>query len=399
MRNDPRRAIEREAELRAYAVLGAEDIPTLERVVDLAAALCGAAVAEINVVSTADVVHVATTTRDHRRVPREHSFCSHVIEHDADNFTVHDARSTLPFARSPYVTGERGSIRSYASARLVAPTGTVLGTLCVFDEVVREFDEDQLATLRLLAALVVDVLEHRREHRELAGSVARLADSHREVCTSNEALDGFAAQVSHDLQAPVATLGIALSMLEDRARDEESAQVLDIARSGVRRMQQMIADLLDFAVLGSGRPPAVVDLDRVARQVVDDLGSLLASAKVEVGPLPRLLGHESEVRVVLQNLVANAVKFAAPHRVPRVVVAGEVRGDRVRVTVTDNGPGVPEDARDDVFAPHVRAETTVPGYGIGLATCARVIRARGGTIGVDPAPAGGATFWFELPAG
>src|SRR5690349_5632489 len=109
----------REAELRAYEVLGTDDVPALERIVDLAAALSGMAVAEINVVSTADVVHVATTNRDHLRVPREQSFCSTVIQRDVENVVVADASAEQPFASSPYVNGEKAAIRSYASSRLV----------------------------------------------------------------------------------------------------------------------------------------------------------------------------------------------------------------------------------------------------------------------------------------
>lgn len=400
MRDDPRRALEREAELRAYAVLGAEDIPALEHVVDLAAAACDASSSEINVVSTADVVHVATTERDHLRVPREESFCSTVIEHDTENFTVSDARSTMPFARSPYVTGEKGQIRSYASARLVAPNGVVLGTLCVFDEVPREFTPNNLAALRSLAALVMEVLELRRERHELAGTLSRLTDSHRELHSSNESLDAFAGQVSHDLQAPVAAIAVALDLIDTQAElTGDAALLLGYARSGTRRMQRTITDLLDFAMLGADRPEVPVDMNAVARQVLDDLGGLVVEAKVEVRPLPPVLGHESELRAVLQNLVANAVKFSTPYGVPHVVIAGERIGGRVRVTVTDNGPGVPAEDRAAVFSLSARGDSGLPGYGIGLATCARVIGARGGAIGVEDAPGGGAVFWFELPAG
>src|SRR4051794_11634259 len=101
---------EREAELRAYAVLNAQRIPALEPIVDLAAAVCGMAVAEVNVVSTLDVVHVATTNRDYLRVPREHSFCSPVITYGVETYVVPDATLEQPFASSPYVTGEKASI-------------------------------------------------------------------------------------------------------------------------------------------------------------------------------------------------------------------------------------------------------------------------------------------------
>jgi signal transduction histidine kinase len=398
--NQTRHDLEREAELRAYQVLGTEDIPALERIVDLAAELSGMAIAEINVVSTADVVHVATTNRDHLRVPREYSFCSTVIEHDVENFIVRDARVTEPFSASPYVTGEKAAIRSYASARLRSAAGTVLGTLCVFDSELREVDEVQLRALRSLAGMVMDVLEMRRSARDLAATLGRLADSHRELFVSNESLEAFAGQISHDLQTPLTAVEMALELLADEVTfDEDARMLLDHARAGGRRMARTITDLLDFAVVGEGSPATRVDLDGVVADVLDDLGPGLLDAKIEAGPLPAVLGHESEVRAVLQNLIANAVKFSAPSGVAQVRISGEVNDGTALITVADNGPGVPEEQRQQVFGLAFRGESTVDGHGIGLATCARIISARGGRIGVDQVPSGGAAFWFELPVG
>lgn len=391
--------LEREAELRAYAVLGEDDIPALERIADLAAALSGMSVAEVNVVSTTDVVHVATTNRDHLRVPREQSFCSTVITYDVDTYVVPDATQEQPFASSPYVTGELAAIRSYVGARLVAPSGTVLGTLCVFDQAFVEVSDEHLASLTSLAAMVVEVLEMRRTQVDLAGTLTRLADSHRELHVSNESLEAFAGQISHDLQAPLTAVEIALELLEDETElAEEALVLLEHARSGGRRMQRTITDLLDFAVLGAGSPAVRVELTALVEETLVDLSSGLVGAKIDVGPLPAVLGHESEIRAVLQNLVANAVKFAASSGVPQVQISGVARGASVRITVADNGPGVPESERDKVFNLAFRGNTEIEGHGIGLATCARIVQARGGRIGVDQAASGGAAFWFELPA-
>lgn len=393
------RDIEREAELWAYAVLGDDDIPALEIIADLAASLCGMSVAEVNVVSTTDVVHVATTNRDHLRVPRDESFCSTVITYDVDTYVVPDATKELPFSNSPYVTGELAAIRSYVGARLVAPSGTVLGTLCVFDQALVQVPDEHLASLQSLAATVVEVLEMRRTQLELAGSIGRLAESHRELHSSNESLEAFAGQISHDLQAPLTAVEIALELLEDESDLDDGAQaLLEHARSGGRRMQRTITDLLDFAVAGSGSPAGRIELDTVVEHALADLSAGLDEVKIDVDPLPAVLGHESEVRSVLQNLIANAVKFAAPEGVPHVHISAEVRGANVRVTVADNGPGVPESEREAVFGLAFRGSTEVDGHGIGLATCARIVKARGGSIGVDQAPSGGAAFWFELPA-
>ncbi len=395
-----RRDLEREAELRAYAVLDAEDFPALERIADLAARICGMAVSEVNVVTTTDVVHVATTNRDHLRVPREFSFCSPIIEREGAAHVVEDATAQEPFASSPYVTGEKAAIRSYASAQLVGRSGNVLGTLCVFDEAHRQVDAGQLVALQGLAAMVMDLLELRRDQLELAGTLRRVTESHRELHDSNDSLEAFAGQISHDLQQPLAAVELALEILADEAEVGDDARMLiEHARAGNRRMSRTITDLLDFAVAGRGSPAVPVDLDEVLVDVLADLRTGLDEAKVEVQPLPRVLGHPSEVRAVLQNLVANAVKFTSPHGVPEVQVSGEVVGTTARIVVADNGPGIPEDERSAVFELAFRGRSDVEGHGIGLATCARIVRTRGGRIGVEQADSGGAAFWFELPAG
>jgi len=345
------------------------------------------------------VIHVATTNRDYLHVPREHSFCSPVISYGVETYVVPDATAQQPFAASPYVTGEKAAIRSYAAARLQSPQGVALGNLCVFDFVVKEVSDEQMAALQHLAGMVMDIFEMRRTELELAGALSRLAGSNRELHSANESLEAFAGQISHDLQTPLTTVELALEMLGDEASLEPDARMLlRYAQSGSRRMQRSINDLLDFAVAGSGSPAVRVDMGLVVAAVLEDLAGGLSDVKVEVSALPPVLGHDSELRSVVQNLIANAVKFAAPYGMAHVQICGEVRGRTARISVIDNGPGIAEKDREAVFGLNIRADTSVPGHGIGLATCARIIAAREGRIGVETAVTGGSEFWFELPA-
>jgi signal transduction histidine kinase len=109
-------------------------------------------------------------------------------------------------------------------------------------------------------------------------------------------------------------------------------------------------------------------------------------------------GDAVQLRAVLQNLLSNAGKFRATDRTPRIEISSRRRGDLWRVEVTDNGPGVPESERERVFEPLARATEAVEGFGIGLATCRRVIQAHHGRIGLAAASGGGCVAWFELPA-
>jgi signal transduction histidine kinase len=99
--------------------------------------------------------------------------------------------------------------------------------------------------------------------------------------------------------------------------------------------------------------------------------------------------------VLFTNLLANAVKFSPPDAPVTVSAASLDTG--WRISVTDRGPGVPPEHRERVFDPMVRLDTRIPGTGIGLATCRRIVEAHGGRIGVAENPDGGASLWFELP--
>ncbi len=101
---------------------------------------------------------------------------------------------------------------------------------------------------------------------------------------------------------------------------------------------------------------------------------------------------------VLQNLLTNAVKFARPGVGPRVSISSRPVPDGWRISVADNGIGIPADRRADVFTMFSQADARVEGHGIGLGTVARIVSALDGRVGADEAPSGGAEVWFELPA-
>ena len=123
-----------------------------------------------------------------------------------------------------------------------------------------------------------------------------------------------------------------------------------------------------------------------------------AGAEVEVGDLPVVRADPDDMYSVLQNLVTNALKFARPRpsRV-RVQLTSRPVPDGWRISVRDNGVGIPEDRRVDVFSLFSRVGDEVEGHGIGLATVSRIVGALGGQVGADAAPGGGTEIWFELP--
>jgi signal transduction histidine kinase len=195
-----------------------------------------------------------------------------------------------------------------------------------------------------------------------------------------------------------------LRKLPSVAADPKAAQFIELSAASGRRMAAMLEDLLAHARLGGTLRPVPVELADLVRDAADDLAGAFAGsgATLRVATLPVVTADRTQLRVVLQNLLANAVAYRRPEGSPTISVRALRRPGGWRVEVTDDGIGVPAD-RGDPFAPLVRlhAESEAPaaadGSGLGLATCRRIVEAHGGEIGLTPAPGGGTTAWFTLP--
>jgi signal transduction histidine kinase len=221
-----------------------------------------------------------------------------------------------------------------------------------------------------------------------------------ELRRSNEQLAVFAGQVSHDLRNPLTSASMSLEMLREQPtvmEDDDSLWMVERALSGVKRMDALIEELLDYAMVGGGLKMTEVDLVQAMAGVRDGLANGLHGVDLQVGELPVIWGDRGQLVAVLQNLVENAVKFTRSDVVPRVTVCGQVTDDGWVIEVADNGPGVPEEDRERVFDLLTRVDKTIAGAGIGLATCRRVVWAHGGSIEMDQSPDGGALVRIHLP--
>ena len=391
----------RVATLERYEVLDTPPRSELLALVDLAARVAGVPMATINLITDTEQHQVATYGFDGRVCSYDAAMCTAVVEGGAPIVT-YDARDDERFRSNPFVTGDLGSVRFYASHPLTSPDGVTVGTLCVFDERPRQLDIDQAGMLATLADRVMDVLELELRSRQLESTVGELEAARARLESSNERLAAFAGQVSHDLKNPLTALGLSLGLMEEEVEDLGAVdgalgQLLTRAARGATRMEAMINELLDFAWLGGSPQLVDVDLDTVLAEALADVDGALPYDAVTVRALPTVPGDATQLRVVLQNLLANAARFTVQGEPPQVEVSGDRVGERWRVEVADRGRGVPEEHRERVFEPLARVDKSEAGNGIGLATCRRVISAHGGTIGLDPRPGGGTIAWFELP--
>lgn len=224
--------------------------------------------------------------------------------------------------------------------------------------------------------------------------------------------EDFLATVSHELRTPITPVLGFLRTLEragDRLDAERRAAIIAQMTANVRRLQRLVADLLDATAPEVARlRPEVVDPGRVVREAVDELTAGSGGAAGGTGPVevvvegrpPEVVADPEAVTRILGHLLDNAWKFGGPDQPVTVRIVPD--GPEVRIEVSDAGPGVPPEERSRIFEPFVRVEghlvARTQGAGLGLHIARRLVEASGGEIGVTDSPAGGATFWFTLPA-
>lgn len=249
--------------------------------------------------------------------------------------------------------------------------------------------------------LLTDITDLKRTEIELERSRADLE-------RSNHDLERFAYIASHDLQEPLRTVGGFAQLIQRRYRgtlDPAADEFIDYMVQGTKRMQAMINDLLAYSRVGRGdlvmEPTA---LDDLAASVRRDIGASMeeSGGTLTISPLPVVHGNATQLQMVLQNLVANAIKYrgASP---PVVDVWATLDGDRWTIHVRDNGIGIPPDEADHIFEVFYRLhrQDEYAGTGIGLSVCRRIIEQHGGQICVETNGTngnGGSTFSFTLSA-
>ncbi len=235
---------------------------------------------------------------------------------------------------------------------------------------------------------------------------AELRDRLRDSQALNEELESFSYSVSHDLRAPLRTIdGFSAIVMEDYGKDldPEVHGYLQRMRAASQRMARLIDDLLDLSRLTRQEINYErVNLSGLAKEVLADLREREPERHVNASVHTALfaLGDPDLLRVVLENLLANAWKFTRKTVEPRIEVGSFQREDRIVYFVRDNGAGFDPAHAQNMFRifQRVHKDSEFEGTGIGLATVRRIIQRHGGEIWAEGSPQGGATFYFVLPA-
>jgi two-component system, OmpR family, sensor histidine kinase KdpD len=249
--------------------------------------------------------------------------------------------------------------------------------------------------LAAFAAQAAVVLDRRRLQEE--------ADQAKELAEGNRIRTALLAAVSHDLRTPLAAIKAAVSSLrsDDVAWSEEDrAELLEGIEAGADRLDHLVGNLLDMSRLQTGTVTPLIreiDLDEVVPMALGGVPE--GSADLDIPEtLPMVAVDPGLLERAVANLVENAVKYSPDGST--VLVSASAIADRVEVRVVDRGPGVPDDAKERIFAPFQRYGDAPrgAGVGLGLAVARGFAEAMGGTLDAEDTPGGGLTMVLTLRA-
>ncbi len=265
------------------------------------------------------------------------------------------------------------------------------------------------AVERMRQRIVADLAASRSAEAAMAEQKADLDLQTEELRRSNTELEQFAYVASHDLQEPLRKVASFCQLIEKRYGDKLDArgkQYIDYAVDGAKRMQTLINDLLAYSRVGRLTERAErVGLGTTLDAALTNISSVIENshARIELpARLPEIVGDPTLLTMLWQNLIANAIKFAAPDVPPRISVDAELDADTGmwQLALSDNGIGIAPEFAEQVFVifQRLHSRDEYGGTGIGLAVCKKIVEYHGGKIWIDTDYQGGTRFRFTLPA-
>ena len=259
------------------------------------------------------------------------------------------------------------------------------------------------------------------QHAELikrSDEIFQLQQERDDLAAQLRFRDQIIAMLAHDIRNPLTAASIAVETLEiaNRPSTDDSdryvtpamrTKLLHQARTQLRNMNMMITDILEATrghQAGIEIKPIALDLACVCAEVVQALASKMAEKDQHLttdipSDLPLVYGDPDRLKQVISNLLDNAIKYSPSSGTIDLSILHRT-AQKIQVSISDNGPGIPDVSRNHIFEEHYRLkrDEAQQGYGIGLSVCQQIVRAHYGQIWVDSVPGQGSCFNFTLPA-
>ncbi len=277
--------------------------------------------------------------------------------------------------------------------RMIHKTGRVINVLGS----IHIFQKKEKPTL--IIGIIQDISEIKRAEN-------KLKTSNRMLKESNADYQEFAYSVSHDLKEPVRNINSFCQLLPKylpaKGIQPEVTEFLNFITGSAQHMSKQIDDLLNYSRIGQDKLMlSTVHTENTMAVVQQSLKMLIEenNARIETKNLPVVTAETFQLQSLFQNLISNAIKYRKPELAPRIRITAKKQSDHWQFSVADNGTGIKPEFRTRIFTVFYRLHSReeIPGTGIGLAICRRIVQRHGGEIWVESEYGEGSTFYFTIP--
>lgn len=251
--------------------------------------------------------------------------------------------------------------------------------------------------------LVLANLEESKAREEAEKAKGEADELNLKLQLTNQEMEHLVYIVSHDLKEPLRTTTSFIELLEKKYKellDGKGLQYLHFITDASNRMKNMIDDLLDYSRIGKTNQPIWVDVNELLQNVLSDLKATIQEqgAVVSYDPMPSFYGYATELKLLFQNLISNAIKFRKKGVAPTISIKAEDQQTHWLFSFQDNGIGIESEYHEKVFQlfQRLHLRTEYEGTGIGLAHCQRIVALHEGKIWVDSTLGEGSTFHFTI---
>ena len=331
------------------------------------------------------------------------------VEHDGRSWRVYAIRSGAQSIQIAQPIALRAELAARSAGRLLLPVLVMLPFLGLLGwwivgrglapltEVARTLSQRDPASLQPIAVARLPI--------ELQPLIESLNSLLQRLEASFDTQRRFAADAAHELRTPLTALTLQAQLAARAQSDAERAVALERLEQGVRRATRLVHQMLTMARLdpeAAQQPSVPIDLARLTHSIVDELRPLAEqrSIALQVDPAApaHIMGQDDALRILVTNLVDNAIRYTAP--TGHVQVSVQADGAAVQLTVQDDGPGIPEDERERVFDRFYRGrDATAGGSGLGLAIVRQIAELHGANVTLSGKHGGGLQAQVNFPAG
>lgn len=263
----------------------------------------------------------------------------------------------------------------------------------------------QIGEIPVILLNIEDITDQKSKEAELKKMNSELQRHGAQLRTVNTELEHFAAVASHDLQAPLHNISCFMGLLAKGYKDQldpQAQEYIKIAEETAVRAQNLIRSLLSYAKIDTEKKNRnSVKMNAIVEQALIDMRSQIdeSCAKFICGVLPEISGDEIQLRRLMQNLISNAVKYRS-ERPLEVSISAEENDSAWIFKVSDNGLGFDPKDKENIFDMFKRLHgESIPGVGIGLATCKKIMERHEGKIWAESEKGKGTVFYFSIPKG